>query len=393
MMRRLFFALAAVAALFGTEPKRILILSSHGGYSHEGAAKMLTEELGGRYACTTVFPITEYRPWGVKNSENIYNYLFARGANRTIEMLVSISQAYFKLRRSAFERHIEKAIERIKPDLVISVAPYINGFGLRAAHKAGIPFLLTTLDEHSWIWLNDFKKPQGARFKVAAPRATLQVMSDFAAVGIEAQDVTEVGQLLRTDFQKELPSKQELRAKHNLPLGKKVILIMMGGAGSNVCVAYAQKAAQLDLGAHIIVCTGRYEALRADIEAIKPHRSNTLQALGFTHEMAELMGASDLIITKPGPSAVFEAVSIGRAPILLDTTIRPIAWEQGNVAFVEKHEMGACVRRVKHLPKLIRRYLEETPQRAKALAAFKAQEPNRSSAKLIALVEELCPPS
>lgn len=369
--------------------KKALILCSHGGYSHEAAAKTITSLLQEDYICKTIFPINGYKPWGIKNSENLYNFLFSRGWNRTLELLSGVSKLYFKTRAASFEGYFDQQIEKEQPDLIISVAPFFNGPALVAAHKHSIPFLLVSLDDTMWIWLANFKKPEGARFRLAVPRLAPKTLEAIQETGVDRSEIVEIGQLLRPEFQSPLPSREELRARHHIPTNKRVILIVMGGAGSDVCIAYAKKIASLDLGAHLIVCTGRYESLAEEIECIPTHRSNTLQAMRFTTKMAELMALSDLMILKPGPSAVFEALAVGRAPLLLDTTIQPIVWEKSNVRYVTEHRIGATVSRIKYLPRLLKQYLFDTKERKEALEALDQVSPNRSCAAIKKLIDEL----
>jgi len=370
--------------------KKALILCSHGGYSHEAAAKTISGLIGDDFVCKTVFPINDYRPFGIKNSENLYNFLFARGWNRTLEFLSGVSMLHFKMRSENFEAFFDRQIESERPDIVISVAPFFNGPALLAAHKKQIPFVLTSLDDNMWIWLANFKKPKGAKFRLVVARRTPQVIEAIEKTGTLPEEVIEMGQLLRPEFQNPLPTREELRKKHRIPKNKRVVLILMGGAGSDVCVAYAKKIAGLNLGAHLIVCTGRYEALAEQIERIPTHRSNSLQAMRFTPDIAELMALSDLMILKPGPSAVFEALAVGKAPLLLDTTIEPIVWEQSNVRYVTDRHIGARVRRLKYLPRLIKRYLFDTQERKEALKALEKIPPNRSCLVIRDIIYELC---
>lgn len=388
---RLILALALWAAAFAAPKKKALILCCHGGYSHEAAAKTITGLIGEDFTCKTIFPITEYRPMGVKNSENIYNFLFARGWNRTVEFLSSVAMVHFKVRSSGYEAYFDRQIEVEKPDIVISVSPFFNGPALAAAHKRQIPYLIASIDDNMWIWLTGFKKPEGAKFHMAVPRRTPEIIQALGKVGVAPESVTEMGQLLRPEFQRPLPSCEELRQKHGIPANKRVVLVLMGGAGSDVCVAYAKKIGALDLGAHIIVCTGRFEALAEQIEQIPAHPSNTIQAMRFTSKMAELMALSDLMILKPGPSAVFEALAIGRAPLLLDTTVKPIMWEKSNVRYVTDRRIGAKVRRLKYLPRLLKKYLFETKERKEALDALEKMPPNRSCSVIRGLIYEMCP--
>jgi UDP:flavonoid glycosyltransferase YjiC (YdhE family) len=76
--------------------------------------------------------------------------------------------------------------------------------------------------------------------------------------------------------------------------------------------------------------------LKAELE--KLGLGEHVHIYGFVNNMEELMGASDLVITKAGPGTLMEALVIGR-PVIVTEAIG--MQERGNIDFVLNHELGA----------------------------------------------------
>ena len=70
-------------------------------------------------------------------------------------------------------------------------------------------------------------------------------------------------------------------------------------------VAYLIK---MQLPLHILVCIGRNERLRRNINKILLPEDVSLTIIGFTDRIADFMAISDVLITKPGPGSVCEAL-------------------------------------------------------------------------------------
>mmetsp|Transcript_3084 Transcript_3084/g.8552 ORF Transcript_3084/g.8552 Transcript_3084/m.8552 type:complete len:223 (+) Transcript_3084:129-797(+) len=97
-----------------------------------------------------------------------------------------------------------------------------------------------------------------------------------------------------------------------------------------------------------VVC-GRNEALFADLSA-EPCRTDT-RIVGYTESVAELMRNCDLIVGKPGPGVVSEALVSGK-PLILFVGEQPsyTMEQEGDVlAFVRSVGIGKVVRTVTEL--------------------------------------------
>ena len=77
-------------------------------------------------------------------------------------------------------------------------------------------------------------------------------------------------------------------------------------------------------------------------------------------EMPQLMAASDLIVTKAGPSTISEAAIAGLPMIISD---RIPGQETGNVRLVTENDAGVYVPKPEKVAELIVEWLREGPER------------------------------
>lgn len=96
---------------------------------------------------------------------------------------------------------------------------------------------------------------------------------------------------------------------------------------------------QSDIDMQIIVLAGWNSKLKKKLNEYTARSSKIVKVLGYTHEVADLMSASDLIITKPGGLTVSEAL-VKHLPMFL---ISPIpGQEEKNADFLLNH--GAAIK-------------------------------------------------
>ena len=134
-------------------------------------------------------------------------------------------------------------------------------------------------------------------------------------------------------------------------------MIMMGGAGSLASQRYVKSLVKIKIPMHIIVCLGRNEKLRHAINKICLPKHITMTVMGFTDRIADLMAISDVLITKPGPGTICEAV-VSNLPIIVDKTTSTIWWEEMNVEFVEKHRFGNVLTEIGELNAMLTKYIK-----------------------------------
>jgi len=145
-----------------------------------------------------------------------------------------------------------------------------------------------------------------------------------------------VGQPVGLKFAAAVGEKLYLRDKLGISLNRPTLLIVGGGEGMGPVFETARTIATGVPNSQLIIVAGRNTALKQQLDATGweiPTRT-----YGYTTNMPELMGASDVLITKAGPGTLSEAFIAGLPVIIFDFIP---GQEAGNVRYVLEHQAGA----------------------------------------------------
>jgi processive 1,2-diacylglycerol beta-glucosyltransferase len=107
---------------------------------------------------------------------------------------------------------------------------------------------------------------------------------------------------------------------------------MVGAEGSPRALRNVAHLAQLDLDAQLVVICGRNEQLRQRVERLVSRMP--LHAVGFVDNVAELMRAADVLVTKAGGLTLAEAFCCG-VPVVVHDVLP--GQEAGNLQYVLGH--------------------------------------------------------
>lgn len=369
--------------------KKLLILSSTGGYGHIAAANTLENLLSDEYEIDVIYPINELKMWHVPNGEAFYNFVLTNNFTRFTNWVVrSIPHRLFRNRTKKIISLIERHIRSKNIDLVISLIPFINFPASEAARKLGVPFLLVTTDNDLQNWVCDLHKKSHPYFKVTVGADLATSKSRLLTQNVLEQEIEITGLPLRPDFLEPRKTKAQLRVEYEIPPHKNVILIIMGGTGARLSYRYVKTIAHYPLNLHFIVCAGRNQKLVKKLKSIQPASGNTIDVVPFTEKVQELFALSDLIITKPGPGTINEAISC-QLPILIDKINPPLFWEEANVHLVERLGIGSCIYRMKDAPKMVERFLLDEKVRDNIAQAYKKISPNQFATRIKPIIREM----
>lgn len=139
-----------------------------------------------------------------------------------------------------------------------------------------------------------------------------------------------------------------IKKSYNIPLDKRVILLLGGGDGLPKGKEILEELARTQTDVHVIIVCGKNKELLAQAEKIKSdHPKLSLQVHGFIDFAQDLLNAADIVITKWWPATIFEILLCGKIP-LIHTYMRE--QEKWNVEFVVDNRVG---RYEKDIQKLI----------------------------------------
>jgi processive 1,2-diacylglycerol beta-glucosyltransferase len=354
-----------------SQRKKIVILTSKGGYGHSAACKVLQETL-------TDFDLTIINPFETTllkydvikkitrdslDGEGFYNKLLQKGYVRTTNFIAGhTGPFFFHLNHRGFEKRFTELLKKEKPDLFLSLIPLVNEPASAAAAQANIPFLLITLDADLTLWLKDMKKCKHPHYAVTIGTNTPRITKQLASNHIPQKNVHIVGHPIRQDFYtpKDVTC---IRSEWNIPNEKPVVLVMRGGSGSDKLIDYTKTLLGFNEPLHILVCIGRNTTLESKLKQLQPTKYVTFSIIPFTTKIADLMAISELLICPPSPNTCNEARALG-LPICIDCTEPCLFWEHATIDWINIDGTETQLKKMKKLPAIVKEYINKrTTQR------------------------------
>src|SRR6185503_3874924 len=97
--------------------------------------------------------------------EDFYNYLLKNKWTRITNILCRYGRWATQSRSVAIKRLLRNKLARLKPDMVISVVPLVNGHIYDLAAELNLPFLIVTNDLDTRNYIEGLDKPTYKSFK------------------------------------------------------------------------------------------------------------------------------------------------------------------------------------------------------------------------------------
>ncbi len=357
-------------------PNRILFLIADTGGGHRASAQAICEAIEHLYPGefeTSIEDIwIDHTRWPINRLPNAYPWLSTSGTRWW--MLVWQLSARPRLRSSVFgtfnlmvQQRIVRLLQKLQPDLVVSVHPGFNHLGVKWMRRAKLdaPFFTVVSDmvtvHPTWIC------PEVTGCIVSTPPARDQAI----AHGMPPEKITVCGQPVSPKFAHLEGDKEALRRQLGLAESRPVVLVVGGGEGVGRVYEIARAVARSADRAQLVVVAGRNKKLRQQLKAVAWEIPT--QVHGFVKNMPEFMGAADILVTKAGPGTISEAFIAG-LPVIISGYVP--GQEEGNVRYVRDNEAGAFAEDPDEIARLVQAWLEpgnETLQRMMANAARLAQ--------------------
>jgi UDP-N-acetylglucosamine:LPS N-acetylglucosamine transferase len=202
--------------------------------------------------------------------------------------------------------HVCAEMDAFRPNLVVSV--FATGAGASVRVKADYPDIATA------VFMTD---SFAHRMWVHEGIDLFLVTSEVAAASVRRYwpqaTVAVVKAPVRPSFY-QVPAQSVIRAELGLPTDAPCVLLMSGAWGIGPLDEVARALAEA--GLWVLAVGGTNERLARRLAAVAGNERRIL-VFGYTERIAELMAASDVIVTSSGDTCR-EARVIGRGLILLD---------------------------------------------------------------------------
>jgi processive 1,2-diacylglycerol beta-glucosyltransferase len=158
------------------------------------------------------------------------------------------------------------------------------------------------------------------------------------ALGFPADRVHVTGIPIDPDFARPV-NREEVLARYRLSPDRPLLLVSGGALGLGPAGSVVKRLLDLGEGVQAVVVCGKNEKLKQEVEEAVAGRTESFRVLGYTTEMRDLMGAADLLVSKPGGLTTAEALACGLPMCILD----PIGGQEEHNADVLL-ENGAAIK-------------------------------------------------
>ena len=275
---------------------------------------------------------------------------------------------------------MQRLLDRIRPDVIVSTHPLANRPLLDAIQVDGasVPVLASVSElvtvHVSWV------EPRLSLLNTATTESYQSVLR----WGARPEIVRCVGLPVDERFGHVEPSPAELREAMGLAPDRFTVLLIGGGEGAGGIEAIVRRIQKTDLSVQLVVVCGRNDALRKRLN--KSRLRTPTFVLGFVRTIPELMHAADVVVTKGGPQTIGEALVSGR-PVILTQTLP--GQEEGNGAFVESRGVGFRPGSVRRIVDNLASLVNDPEQRAWMTANARRHGRPDAAGKLAELVVEV----
>jgi len=155
------------------------------------------------------------------------------------------------------------------------------------------------------------------------------------------------------------------RAHFGLDSDRPVLLQLAGGFGVGPIEKLYRALLDVEVPCQFVAVTGRNEKVRQQLQAVPCPDRHRAQVMGFTDQIDELMGAADLVVSKPGGLTTSETLARGAAMVI----VNPIPGQESrNSDFLLENGAAIKANNMATLAPKVSRLLKD-PGRLEALKA------------------------
>lgn len=335
----------------------LIISSNYTGHGHKSITDALCEQFA-NYPEVNVHVIDGFALRGKVSIRigKLYGSM-TRNAKELWKLVWEISlrnpSLLCEITEVAIKESFLNTIERVNPDLILSVHPNFNGSVINILQEYGIntPFvtLIADLVSITPLW--------------ADPRAdyiicpTIESKYKCLEFGVSESKLKVMGFPIRAKFCNFSEEVQDNSYKGDRPLE---CLIMSGGEGSGNMSRIAKLLLD-NFNCNVKIVAGRNKVLKRRLESTLPEEyEDRIEIHGFVENIQDLMRASDIAFTRGSPNTMLEAVCCN-VPVVVTGALP--GQEEGNPGYFEKYNLGIVCKEVKKLKGVVRELLENDAQK------------------------------
>jgi processive 1,2-diacylglycerol beta-glucosyltransferase len=350
----------------------VLFLSAAVGVGHTAAAHAVRAALAARDPALETQTVDSYKYAAsifakvvadgyigmVKTVPNVYGFLYDR-----VERAKNVPTARRLVNRYT-AANLRRYVESVRPDLVVCTHAF--PCGVMSEYKRHIdPALpvvgiVTDFVVHPfWIY------PNVDAYAVATP----EMRDALLERGVVPERVMLSGIPVDPRFAAPRKPVDALRAELDLPVDRRLVLIMGGGVGIGPLDKMMRALGEVDVSLAAAVIVGRNRALERRVIAAAEEAAYPLRVFGFVNNVFDYMHASDVLLTKPGGLTSSEALA-ARIPMVL---VKPLpGQEERNTRFLAEREAAVHAKGERDLARAVGELLTDRSARERLLANAEA---------------------
>ncbi len=253
----------------------------------------------------------------------IYNRLYSNSQNRYLGNGVQSLLSW------SFRRRMKRLIAALKPDALIFTHPFPACAAnlLKKEGALSIPLLgvITDFDIHQ-LWI--YKHLDG----YCVP--TQELADKLAAHGVPRSIIHTTGIPVRRAFYEE--------RKRSPVREEGTVLIMGGGLGLGYITDTLKRLDKVKEIRRFIVITGQNISAYEEVALLRARLLHPVELHSYTNKVAQLMGRSDLLVTKPGALTCTEAFTMDLPMVLVNALP---GQERANAAHLQEKGCAVWVKR------------------------------------------------
>jgi UDP-N-acetylglucosamine:LPS N-acetylglucosamine transferase len=252
-------------------------------------------------------------------------------------------------------KNLEKTFRDVKPDMIISVFGVVNYSAVQLLKKMGwygkVPYVIWCTDLTKYF-LRNWAVPDADLTIALHPQAKEQLIE----YGVPEHKIRVLSGLPVYKSFLNKRSKFEARQELGLDPTKFTVLISMGGVAVGATYVFTRQLAESGEQLQVIAVCGRNERLKVRMEKLASKVDIPVKVFGFTDQMPLLMDAADIVVAKPGPGTIAEAIA-KELPLLIDASHEPMAQEKGNLEMVVRQQLGLKIEKATPLIDQVRKLM------------------------------------
>jgi 1,2-diacylglycerol 3-beta-galactosyltransferase len=240
-----------------------------------------------------------------------------------------------------------------KPDLVISTYPGFNDILHQSLNSTESKFL-TFIADYGEFYPNLWIVPQD-QYYICNESCLYKRILDM---GGEAKKVLKTSGFLIPErfYQPHYLKKDTYRKSLNLNSELFTIVSIFGAYGSSEQSTILKSLNKIRQKLQLIFVIGKNRKIPKIFE--KPSHHNIL-TISFTNELEKIFASSDLLIGKPSPGVISQAIA-QQLPVIVKNNLTTLYQERFVAEWIKKHEIGLTIKNFSSSGKIIEQLINST---------------------------------